>query len=151
MLKIFDSYLGDPIIDDYVHFPDPGEYYSIITDAFGVGITPSFKKDDGCFIVKYKLLNVKDFSESTFVETYYPDSDCPRSKEFFSYLSKHFPYVGEDDAYIGTREKLEIRWDIVGGVAYPVVKNREFVGYGDSYIENYLNDEDDEDEEDEED
>lgn len=148
MKQIFESYLGDPVIEDYTQLPEPGVYFSIITDAYGVGITPSFKRDDGCFIVKYKLLSEKDFSESTFVETYYPDSDCPRSKEFFSYLSKHFPCVGEDDAYIGTREKLEICWDIVGGIAYPIVKNREFIGYGDSYIKNYLNDEDDEEEED---
>ena len=151
MLQIYDSYSGTPILDGDVQFPDPGVYYSIITDAYGTGITPSFKKNDGCFIVKYRLLNSKDFSVSTFTETYYPDSDCPRSKEFFSYLSKRFPCVGEDDAYIGTREKLEISWDIVGGVAYPVVKNREFIGYGKLYSENYLNTEDEDDEGDDED
>lgn len=147
MLKIYDSYSGTPILDGDVQFPDPGVYFSIMTDAYGTGITPSFKKDDGCFIVNYRLLSEKDFTESTFVETYYPDSDCPRSKEFFSYLSTHFPYVGESDAYIGTREKLTIGLDILGGVAYPVVTKREFVGYGDIYTENYLNTEDEEDEE----
>ena len=146
-MQIYDSYLGVPVIAKSAPFPTPGSYYSIITGAYGVGITPSFKKDDSCFVVSYKLLSEKDFAESTFEETYYPDSDCPRSKEFFSYLSKLFPDVGEADAYIGTREKLEICWDIVGGVAYPVVKSREFIGYGETYTKNYLNVEEDEEEE----
>lgn len=150
MIQIFDSYLGGRIIDSDVQFPGPGVYFSIITDAYGIGITPSFKKDDGCLIVKYKLLSEKDFSESTFVETYYPDISNPRGDAFFSYLAEHFPYVGESDAYIGTREKLTIGLDILGGVAYPVVCKRQFIGYGDIYTENYLNDEDDEDEEDDE-
>lgn len=151
MLPIYESCSGNRIIDCDVQFPDPGVYYSIMTDAYGVGITPSFKKGDGCFIVKYKLLSEKDFSESIFVETYYPDMSNPRGDEFFDYLSEHFPCVGESDAYIGTREKLEICYDIVGGVAYPVVKNREFIGYGKIYSENYLNTEDEDEEGDDED
>lgn len=147
MLKIFDEYSGDPVVENCTQFPDPGVYFSIITDAYGIGVTPSFKKDDGCFIVKYKLFSEKTFEESTFIETYYPDISNPRGDEFFSYLSTHFPYVGESDAYIGTREKLTIGLDILGGVAYPVICKREFIGYGDSYIENYLNNEDEEYEE----
>lgn len=150
MLTIYDSYSGTPVLEGDFDYPTPGIYYSIITDAYGVGIVPSFKKDDGCFIVKYKLLSEKDFSESSFVETYYPDSNNPRGDAFFSYLAEHFPDVGEDDAYIGTREKLEICYDIVGGVAYPIVKKREFIGYGDAYVKNYLNDEEEDEEEDEE-
>ena len=147
-MTIFDSYTGDYVVQNNSKLPTPGTYLSVITDAYGMGITPSFKKNDGCFLVKYKLLSEKDFSESTFEETYYPDVSNSRGDEFFAYLNKHFPYVGESDAYIGTREKLEIGLDILGGFAYPVVNKREFIGYGAIYTENYLNTEDNEDEED---
>ena len=147
-MTVFDSHTGELLVGENEKYLVPGEYYSIIEDIYMTGIYPSFEKDDGCYIVKYKLVSAETLEESMFIETYYPNQSTPRSDLFFDYLYEHFPCVGEDDAYIGTREKLWISLDIVGGHAYPVVSKREFVDYSKSYKENYLNEENDEEEDD---
>ena len=140
MIKVYDRFTGESLIKRDTDIPNPGVYYSIITDACMAIISPFYKKEDTCFVVKYKLVSVSSLEESEFIETYYPYRSSPRSHQFFSYLHKHFsvPY-GEDEAIIGLREKLEINWDVLGGYAYPVVSHRWFIDLPQSYKENYLN------------
>lgn len=149
MIETFDYFTGEPVIKKDIDFPLPGLYYSIITDAYMAIISPFYKKEDTCFVVKYKLISVSSLEESEFIETYYPYRSSPRSDQFFSYLHKHFtvPYE-EDEALIGLREKLELNWDVLGGYAYPIVARRWFIDLPQAYKENYLNEEEQEDMED---
>ena len=123
MIKIYDRFTGDPIIQENAKIPTQGIYYSIVEDAYTAIILPFYKEDeDSCFVIKYRLVNVDTLEESTFTETYQTYGNNPRSHKFFSYLNKHFtvPY-GEDEALIGFREKLALSWEILGGFAYPIV------------------------------
>ena len=128
MIETFDYFTGEPVIKKDIDFPLPGLYYSIITDAYMAIISPFYKNEDTCLVIKYNLVNVETLEECTFTETYYPYGGDPRGDKFFSYLHKHFtvPY-GEDEAIIGLREKLKISWDVLGGYAYPVIARRWFI------------------------
>ena len=144
MVIVHDSYRCTPIISTEGKLPSPGVYYSKVIDSYTTIINPFYKDEDTCFIIKYKLVNVKTLEESIFVESYYPYRVTHRTKKFFDYLNKHFPYVNEDEAYVGTLEKLKIDFDVIGGIVYPVVTHRQFIDYSDFYKKNYLVDEEDE-------
>ena len=84
MIKIYDRFTGDPIIQENIHHPTPGVYYSIIEDAYTAIIVPFYKKEeDTCFVVKYKLIDVNTLEESKFTETYFPYGSDPRGDGFF--------------------------------------------------------------------
>ena len=144
-MKVFDYFTGESIVPEDIKYPEPGLYYSIVTDARMAVISPFYKKEDTCFVVDYKLIDVKTLEVCTFTETYCPYGHDPRGDKFFSYLDKHFtvPY-GEDEAIIGLREKVEISWDILGGYAYPVVARRWFIDLPQAYKDNYLNEDNEE-------
>ena len=150
MLKILDRYTGEAIVHENANIPTPGLYYSIIEDAYTAVIVPFYKKEeDTCFVVKYKLVDVNTLEESEFTETYFLYGSNSRGDKFFSYLNKHFtvPYE-EDEALIGLREKLELKWDVIGGFAYPVVSRRWFIDLPKKYKENYLNEGEEEEDKD---
>lgn len=142
MINILDAYTGAPLVASTQHLPTPGMYYSVITGARMAVIAPFHtKEEDTCFVVNYRLVNVESFEEITFTETYFPYLSNPRSDRFFSYLHTCFPIpYGEDEAIIGTQEKVQINWDILGGFAYPVISNRWLISLPEAYVKNYLND-----------
>ena len=149
MTIVLDYFTGDPIVQESRNLPTPGLYYSIIENAYMAIISPFYKNEDTCFVVKYKLVSIGSLEECEFIETYYPYRSTPRSDQFFSYLREHFPIpYGEDEAIIGLREKLEINWEALGGYAYPVVARRWFIDIPQSYKDNYLNEQEEEETED---
>lgn len=142
MINVFDAYTGNPLVASTHPLPTPSMYYSVITDARMAVIVPFYAKDyDTCFVVKYRLINVESFEEITFTETYFPYLSNPRSDQFFSYLHKCFPVqYGEGEAIIGTQEKVQINWDVLGGFAYPVISQRWLISLPEAYVKNHLND-----------
>lgn len=147
MIIVLDRFTDNPIVQANHKLPLPGLYYSIIEDAYMAIITPFYKDEDTCFVVKYKLVHAETLEESTLTETYYPYRNGQRSSNFFNYLAKHFSArYNEDEAIIGLREKVEINWDVLGGFAYPIISRRWFIDLPEAYKENYLNEGNEEDE-----
>ena len=145
MIPVCCEYTGDRLIPQDVNYPLPGTYWSIITDARTTVISPFYKDHDLCYVVEYRLVNVETLETCYFVETYYPYGSNPRSDKFFSYIKKHLPFHEQDEEIIGTREKVEINWDVLGGYAYPVISKRSFIDMPPEYREEYCCKEDVED------
>ena len=145
MIKLYDIFTGKAIVQEGTKLPSPGLYYSIIEDAYMAIITPFYKDEDTCFVVKYKLVHTETLEESTLTETYYPYRHGQRSSHFFNYLARYFRVrYNEDEAIIGLREKVEINWDVLGGIAYPIISRRWFIDLPEAYKENYLNEDNEE-------
>lgn len=123
MRKLKNHYTNTPIINPFAKIPPLGEYYSLLLDC---NIVPL----DGvrsCLVLDHKLINCVTLEPYFFTETYYCDGSNPKTNDFFDYLKREGITYELEEQLIGTREKLTISLDYLGGIEYPIVGKRELI------------------------
>lgn len=140
MIKIVEEDGKNALVSECTVHPDPGEYLSVVEEAYMTVIEPFYGNNDTCFVIKYQLVNLKTFEVIHFSETYSMYKDNPRSEELFEYLQKNLPLHEQFEDLIGMREQLKITWEVLGGYAYPIVIDRTFLDTSEEYKHLYLED-----------
>lgn len=138
MLKIIREYDKKALASECKSHPNPGEYLSIVEDAYIIEIEPFYEDNDTCFVIVYRLVDLKTLEVFHFSETYSLYNRNPRSEYFFEYLQKNLPQHELEEELIGMREQLKISWEILGGYAYPIVVDRTFLNAPEEYKQRYL-------------
>lgn len=111
---------GEAIIELQTKIPPVGEYYSIVIDCDCIPIDE--KKH--CLYIKYHLVNCETLDDYEFAETYYLGGNNPKTANFIQYLEENLIDYEFAEEYIGTRDKLTISVDYLGGMEHPFIAKR---------------------------
>ena len=133
MIKIIREYDKKALASQCKVHPEPGEYLSMVENAYVTLIEPFYEDNGFCFVIAYRLVNIETLECSHFTETYGMHKGNPRSEYFFKYLEKNLPSYEQYEDLIGMREQLKITWEVVGGYAYPIVTERTFLDAPEEY------------------
>lgn len=127
MKKIFDL-CGTPYVDDSADLPPTGEYFAIMTD-YNAQIFFIDEVQDTILLIEYLLISCESFRVYIFTETYSMDLKNPRFAKLYSYLQKLFSddELTFEENLCPTIEKIRLGWDFLGGHAYPIVSEREYL------------------------
>ena len=134
---ITDSVDHTPIVAFSDIVPSAGTYLSSMTSVSLRQVNELPEQISFCLVIEHELVHVETLEKYSFTETFCRFIDNHRSEKFFTYLKNNFPSLEQYDELDGTREKLEITWDIVGGFVYPVVQERTLLAKSPLYIELY--------------
>ena len=137
---ITDPFDHTPVVSFSNAIPPVGSYLSKMATASLCQVNELPEQISLCIIVEHELVNEETLEKYSFTETFCRFIENHRSKEFFSYLRNNFPKLEQYDELEGTRERLNIMWDVVGGFVYPVVHERTLVAKSPLYVQLYESD-----------
>lgn len=126
MKKIICPFENTPVIEDITSLPVPGSYYAVITDCETKVIEPSYKDQDTCLVVHYRLIQTDTLEIYDFTETFYPYKSNARTDDFLTFLKCHGYDFTSDDEIIGLRATVEVIYEFVGGYMHPVISYRSW-------------------------
>ena len=120
MKKLRHFCTGEPIIEQKNKLPPVGEYYSRVIDCDCIPTD----EENCCLYIKYHLVNCESLDGYEFSETYYLGGDNPKTANLIKYLEENNIDYELEEQYIGTREKLTISIDYLGGIEHPFIAKR---------------------------
>jgi hypothetical protein len=146
MIPVTFSNVEQELVPPCNSYPIPGLYLSVMTNVETIVIDAIQEKKGKAlvYVIGYWLLHMDTQQTYFFTETYYMSGKNPRTEAFSDYVATHLPYHVDDCEMVGTCEQVTIDWDIVGGLAYPVITERTFIApppdYYEDHREEYLKD-----------
>ena len=127
MKKLFDL-LNPPFIDDMTVLLPVGEYYSVMIN-YNAQILFIDEVQHTLLLIEYLLISCESFCVYNFTETYSTDLKNPRFAKLYTYLQQLFSEeeLTFEDNIVTTFEKVRLDWEFLGGQAYPIIHDREYL------------------------
>ena len=127
MIRLFDL-CGTSYADDTAVLPPIGDYYAIMSD-YNAQIFFIDEVQHTILVIEYLLVSCESMKVYEFTETYDTHFDNPRFSQLNAYLQKLFSEdeLDFEENLTPTFERIKLRWEFLGGYAYPIISEREYL------------------------